>query len=341
MNVRSQRTPQVGDFDFLRRLLHVIHGGPHNAAPENHEHHIGSLRLQHLKGISCLLLAILIWSGWVVMNRFGIKNTLSPYDITAIRFTTAGILLLPMILKRGVRIGPWGAKGGFLLSVLLGACYTNVVVFGLQFAPVSHASTVNTGTFLTLITIFGVHGLREHISKSRLVGIACSLCGIAVMLCAKGMDYSSSQWIGHLCFMTGACMWATYVLLTRAWKVDPIHTTAVVCVFSMISYMPFYLAFADHTHLLNCPVRILVLEIIYQGVLTSILALFLFNVGVSILGAARSGAFVPLIPAISTLLAIEVVGEVPSGMEILGILTVTIGVFLASGAINMAQFMKR
>lgn len=334
----TQGFPAATGFDWYR-LLQNMHLAP-SGAPGT-PGHTAAYTLHNLKGIGCLLLAIVIWSGWVVMNRFGIKNALTPYDITAIRFTTAGVLLLPMIWKRGLSVGPWGAKGGFLLSVLLGACYTNVVVFGLQFAPVSHASTVNTGTFLTLITIFGIHGLREHISRIRLVGVACSLIGITVMLCARDVATSPLQWIGHLCFMTGATMWAVYVLLTRAWKADPIHTTAVVCVFSMISYMPLYLLFADHQHLLSCPWNILVLEIIYQGVLTSILALFLFNVGVSILGASRAGAFVPLIPVVSTLLAIPVVGEVPSFMEIMGICTVSIGVFIASDAFKMAQSMKR
>lgn len=335
----TQRILEASDLG-LRRLFFSIHSEPHCSPPEG-QGHTTSHHLNHLKAILCLLLAILIWSGWVVMNGFGMKNNLTPYDITAIRFTTAGILLLPMIIKNGVRIGPWGAKGGFVLSLLLGATYTNVVVFGLQFAPVSHASTVNTGTFLTLITIFGFHGLREHIPRIRLMGIVCSLIGIAIMLSAKGTIHSPSQWIGHLCFMTGATMWAVYVLLTRAWKADPVHTTAVVCVFSMLSYMPLYLLFADHQHLLSCPWKILVMEIIYQGILTSIVSLFLFNVGVSILGAARSGAFVPLIPAISTLLAIPALHQVPSVMESLGIATVSIGVFLASGVISMAQFMKR
>jgi len=295
--------------------------------------------LHHLKGIACVLFAVLIWSGWVVMSRFGVKGVLSPYDITAIRFTTAGLLLLPMAWKRGLKIGPWGLKGGLLLSVLLGACYANIVIFGMKFAPVSHASTINTGTFLTLITLLGIHGLREHVPRLRLAGVACSLIGISLMLSVKGSDYSSSQWIGHLCFMTGATMWAGYVILTRTWKVDAIHATVVVCVFSMLTYTPLYLLFADG-HIFSCPPQELALQIVYQGVLTSIVALFAFNVGVGILGAARAGAFVPLIPAFSTLLAFYFLDEVPSFVEVMGICTVSIGVFLATGAAGMLRGRK-
>ncbi len=287
---------------------------------------------EHIKGVFCVLLAICIWAGWVVVSRFGVKGTLSPYDITAIRFTTAGLLLLPVIFRKGLRIGPWGLRSAFLLSVLIGACYTIVVITGMKFAPVSHAGTVNTGIFLTLITVVGIHGLREHVSKLRLTGVAFSLAGIALMLAAKSTASSDSQWIGHLCFMAGGALWATYVLLARAWKVDATHAAAVVCVFSMITYMPLYLLLCDN-HILSAGWNGLLLQLVYQGILTSIVALIAFNIGVSLLGAARAGAFVPLIPALSTLLAIPALGEIPSFIETLGISAVSVGVFLASGAI--------
>lgn len=286
----------------------------------------------HLQGIACVLFSILIWSGWVVVSRYGVKSTLSAYDITAIRFTTGGLIMLPVIWKKGLRIGPWGMKSAFLLSVLVGACFSNVIVGGMKFAPVSHAATLNTGTFLIVITLVGIHGLREHVSKLRLAGVGLSLVGIAIMLSAKDAG-SSDEWIGHLLFICAGSMWASYVLLARAWRAEAIHAAGVVCVFSMLAYTPFYLLFCDH-HIGLYNWQGVLLQVFYQGILTAIVALISFNHGVHILGASRAGAFVPLIPAVSTLIAVPALGEVPSVVEVAGIATVSIGVFLASGVIS-------
>lgn len=287
----------------------------------------------HLRGFAMVAFSILVWSGWVVVSRYGVQSTLTAYDITAIRFTVAGILMLPVMLRKGFSVGPWGVWSALLLSVLIGACYTNVVVAGMKFAPVSHASTVNAGTFLTIITVVGIHGLREHVSKLRLIGVMLSLTGIGVMLFARDAGAGDKQWLGHLCFIAGGAMWSSYVLLTRAWRADAIHAAAAVCVFSMLTYMPLYLLFADH-HIGLYNWHDVALQFVYQGILTGVVALISFNHAVHILGAARAGAFVPLIPAISTLLAVPTLHEVPSLVEILGIATVSIGVFLASGAVG-------
>lgn len=292
-------------------------------------------RKAHLKGLSYVMFAILIWSGWVVVSRFGIKGTLSAYDITAIRFTTSGIILLPVVIKKGLRIGPWGVKSSLILSLLMGALYTNIAIFGMKFAPVSHVSTVINGVLLAVTTIVGMHGLREHIPVSRMVGMACSLSGIACMLLAHSSS-GSEQWIGHLCFAIAGVMWASYALLVRAWKLDALHTAAIVCVFSLFTYMPFYFAFAtSHIGISNW--HEVVFQAMYQGVLTGIVALIAFNLGLKIIGAAHAGSLIPLVPAISTLMAIPILDEMPTLTEWLGVGAITIGAFISSGLINFSM----
>lgn len=289
-------------------------------------------RKHQLKGIALVMFSVFIWSGWMVISRYGIKGTLSAYDITFIRFITSGLILLPVAFKKGLRIGPWGLKGGFLLSLLIGAAYTNIVIFGMQFAPVSHTSTIINGTLLIITTIVGVHGLREHISRVRIFGVICSLCGIAIMLFSN-KNQLPDQWIGHLLFIAGGILWSTYTLLIKAWKANSLHAATVVCVFSMITYVPFYLLFCK-SHIGFSNWQEVLLQLVYQGILTAVIALITFNMGVQILGAARAGAFIPLIPALSTMLAIPFLGEVPSAMEWTGIVTVSLGVFLASGFVD-------
>jgi len=289
---------------------------------------------QHtFKGIACVMVSIFIWSGWMVVSRLAVKGALTPYDITAIRFTTAGLLLLPVVIRKGLAIGPWGVASGFLLSLLIGAPYTLIATMGMKFAPASHASTVINGTLLVLTTAVGIHGLREETSQLRLAGVACSVIGIICMLVAKSAYGSADQWVGHLLFMVSGLLWGGYTLLARAWRVDSRHAAAVVCVFAMIMYMPLYLLFAkSHIGLGNW--HEVAFQCVYQGLLTGVIAFITFNIGIQILGALRTGAFIPLVPVLSTLLAIPVLGEIPTLLEWAGVAAVSFGVFLASGILH-------
>ena len=285
------------------------------------------------KGVACVLFSVTIWAGWMVASRYGVKGTLSAYDITAIRFGVAGVLLLPVALRKGLAIGPYGLAGGALLAICIGAPYTNLAVAGMRYAPASHASTVINGTLLVLTTVVGIYGLKEATSRMRLLGVACSLIGIFCMLAATSAASSPGQWIGHLLFIASGLMWGTYTLLVRAWKADPLHAAAIVCVFSLLGYLPPYLLFAtSHIGLSNW--HAVAFQAFYQGVLTGVIALISFNTGIRLLGASHAGAFIPLVPVLSTLLAIPILSETPSALEWAGVVAVSCGVLLASGILS-------
>lgn len=285
---------------------------------------------QQIKGYACILLSIFIWAGWMVASRYAVKGSLTAYDITAIRFTVAGLILLPIAIKRGFRIGPYGILGGIILSIGVGAPYTNLAVLGMKYAPASHASTFINGTLLITTTVVGILALKEPTTRLRLIGVGCSFVGVICMFFAKSAHGSEDAWIGHVLFIVSGLMWSSYTLLVRAWRADALQAAAAVCVLSMIGYMPFYLALAE-SHITLEHWKEVAFQGMYQGVLTAVIALISFNAGIRILGASRAGAFIPLVPVLATLLAIPILGEVPNEREVLGVACVSLGVLLASG----------
>ena len=59
---------------------------------------------QYLQGATYGLAAVGIWSGWIVVARLGLRTSLTPWDIAALRFGVAGVLLLPYVFRRGLAI---------------------------------------------------------------------------------------------------------------------------------------------------------------------------------------------------------------------------------------------
>src|SRR3954463_2214544 len=92
---------------------------------------------QYLQGSLCGLAAVSIWSGWIVIARLGLRTSLTPWDIAALRFGVAGALLLPYLARHGLALARLGWTG--VAAIVLGGAapvfFTNT---GLLFAPAAH-----------------------------------------------------------------------------------------------------------------------------------------------------------------------------------------------------------
>jgi drug/metabolite transporter (DMT)-like permease len=116
----------------------------------------------------------------------------------------------------------------------------------------------------------------------------------------------------------------------RRARLDGLHAAAISAVVSLVLYVPIY-AVATQASVLRAPLFDVVLQAVVQGVLTAILALLLYGRMVAIFGATGGAAFVALTPVMTALLAIPVLGEWPSAVDLIAIGLISIGVYLVSG----------
>ena len=285
---------------------------------------------ERTKGILYVLFSVLVWGGWIVITRYSVRGTLTTFDITALRFGVAGALLLPVLFRKGLHIGPYGWKGGVALALLLGAPFNLLAIFGMRYAPASHAAALINTAMMVTTTLLGILILKEKTTALRLAGVAISVIGISCLLFARPFASGGQGLEGHLLFILAGTMWAGYAICVRNWKVEPLHATAAVCSISFILYLPIYLLFI-HSNITRENIGEVLFQAGYQGILNSILALLFFNRGIALLGATTSGAFLPLVPVVATLIAIPLLGEWPNGWEFVGVLLASGGVFLSTG----------
>jgi drug/metabolite transporter (DMT)-like permease len=67
-------------------------------------------------------------------------------------------------------------------------------------------------------------------------------------------------------------------------------------------------------------------------VFVSIVSMIAYARAVEILGASLGASFASLVPVAAMLAAIPLLGEVPTFIDCVGIIIITVGVFFASGA---------
>lgn len=285
---------------------------------------------QFLLGALCAVVTITIWAGWLVVMRVGMASHLSVVDLIALRFAVAGIVMVPVVMRRGWALDQLGWTGFAAIAIGGGAAYTLVVGAGLTFAPVAYASAFTQGVLPLTTAVMAVIVLKEKLSAWRKIGIVLIVAG-AAMIAGLGLgDFGGRESIGQIIFLSATLLWAAYTVALRKSRLDGLHATAIACVASLIVYIPIYLALFG-ARVLAAPWHELVWQGLYQGVLTGVVSLVLFGRAVTLLGASAAGAFLALGPVVASLLAIPILNEWPTAEDWAGIAVISVGVYLASG----------
>jgi drug/metabolite transporter (DMT)-like permease len=289
-----------------------------------------SSRSNFVRGALYGLSAVSIWATFIVVSRLGVRTSLTPWDVAAIRFGTAGVLLLPYLMKKGFAVDRLGWMGVAAISVGCGAPMVLLVNAGLLFAPAAHGGALFPGVMPLMVAILASIVLKEALSPQKNVGLVLIVLGAVVIVWASGGTLGTRQNIGHVLFLCAGLAWAGYTVAMRRARLDGLHAAAIAAVVSLILYVPVYAAVSGES-LLKVPVADVALQALVQGVLTAIVALLLYGRMVGILGATAGAAFVALTPATTALLAIPVLGEWPSAIDWIAITVISAGVYLLSG----------
>jgi drug/metabolite transporter (DMT)-like permease len=291
-------------------------------------------RANYWQGAMWGIFAISIWVGWILLTRYAVTTSLSPVDITALRFACAGLLLAPIVIKRGFGMRLLGFKTWFVICFGAGVPYVLIASGGLQFAPAAHAGALIPGTMPLWTALLAMALLHEKINGLRRVGLLLIPVGIVIFVGAGLSHFETGYWRGHLLFLCAAMCWASFTTAMRAASLkgfSALHAAAVVSVVSALWYLPVYILLLPH-RIAEAPIEAIVIQTIYQGIFVSIISLYAYAKAVSLLGASLGASFASLVPVLAMLAAIPLLGEIPKPIDYVGIAAVTIGVFLSSGA---------
>lgn len=274
------------------------------------------------------LAAVSIWSGWIVVARLGLRTSLTPWDIAALRFGVAGLLLLPYVLSRGPALDRLGWTG--LLAIVLGGGAPVLLAnAGLLFAPAAHAGALFPGVMPLMVALLAAVTLREEFTTTKRIGFALILPGIIAIAWGPG-GAIGMQSVGHALFLGSGLAWACYTVAMRRARLDGLHAAAIAAVGALLFYLPVYLLVAG-AELANASWGDIALQASVQGLLTAIISLVLYGRAVSILGASSGAAFAALCPAMTALMAIPILGEWPTSIDWVAIISISAGVYVVSG----------
>ncbi|MBM3347425.1 MAG: DMT family transporter [Betaproteobacteria bacterium] len=263
--------------------------------------------------------------------RYGVLHGLTPYDLTAMRFGVASLLLAPVFAGMGfVRLGDLGWRRALILTACAGPAFSLLLFAGLRFAPLAHGAVITPATIALAGLVLAAIFFRDHPDRNRWLGILMILAGLGA-LGGDGLLHGSGWQMlaGDLMFIGAGILWAAFSTLLRRWRVNAMRASAAVAVLSAATFIPLYLAFADLGGWQRAGAGHILLQLLVQGALAGCASLVLFVKTVEILGPALAVLFGALVPALSVLTAIPILGEFPNALQWTGLIVISIGLALS------------
>ncbi len=295
---------------------------------------------EYIRGSLYGLAAVGIWASWILAVRLGIRTSLTPWDIVAIRFGVAGLILLPYLLKKGLAVDRLGGLGMAAILVGGGAPLVLASYGGLIFAPAAHAASLFTALIPLYVAIVAAVVLGEAFTVAKRIGLVLIVAGVLGIVWGAGGTIGSRQNIGHALFVAAGLLWACYTVALQKARLDGLHAAAIAAVGSLIAYVPVY-GIVFGTSLFNAPWRDLALQAFVHGFLVAVISFVCIGRAVSLLGASSGSAFAALAPAITAILAIPILGEWPATGDWIAMLLISGGVYIASGGPLPARWVGR
>ena len=282
--------------------------------------------------------AALIWGSYLAMARAGISSGLGATDIAFIRYSVAGLIMLPWLLRHEpVRLAGLGWTRAVALALLAGPLFVLIGAGGYKFAPLAHGAVLQPAALATAAMIAASLVFGERLTWARIIGIATILMGLIVIAGPGLLAGGATTPIGDAMFIAAGLMWAVFSILSKRWAVSQIAATAAVSVLSALIYVPGYLLTSGLERLAALPTKTLDAQIVVQGVLSGVVAVIAYSRAVQLLGPGRAAVFPALVPASAIVLGVPIVGELPTVLQIVGLAVVSVGLLTAIGVVRVPR----
>ena len=224
-----------------------------------------------------------------------------------------------------------------VLTSFGGLGYGLFVYSGFAHAPAAHAGILVNGGIPFATVLISCVALGYRPGRRAQLSLLLASCGIVLIgyqSFTDGGSSSSNRWLGDLFFLCASICFATFGLLLKRWRVHPWETTVGVATFSMLIYLPVYVLFLPKG-IATAAASLILLQCFYQGVIAASVAGLLYAYANQTIGPMKASLMLALVPGITALAAVPLLGEALGMTTLLGVILVTSGAVL--GTTNQAQ----
>ena len=308
-------------------------------------------------GWGAAVVTVVIWTSFIVIARASADpargGVLNPFDIMYARIWGASLILLPWgwwLTQRdrlrqqegtqavgahssslwGLSPLPWRTTAQ--VGLFGGVLYGMLAYSGFVFAPAAHASVLMPGSLPLWTALLAAVLLHDRITPARAIGLTLIVGGDLLVGGASllhALD-GSGMWRGDVLFVLAAMVWASYSVLARRYALNAVRATIAVTAFAFVTYVPIYTALLllqwVPGRVLQAPLYDVGFQMFFQGVGSVVISGITFTKMIQHFGPVRSTMMTAVVPGLSALAAVVVLGEPLHWNLIAGLVLVTMGI---------------
>jgi drug/metabolite transporter (DMT)-like permease len=281
-----------------------------------------------------LTIVALLWAGNSVVGRAA-RDVVPPFTLALVRWSGALLLVAPFA-RRPLQADLPALKTFWRMVLLLGllgvAAFNALLYSGLHYTTATNALLIQAA-IPPLIAVFAFALFRETTNLRQAGAILLSLVGVIVVVCQGDATILLHLKIGlgDGLILAAAAAWALYtILLRKRPAVHPLSFLACTFAVAVLAMLPLAAAeWAGGQGVVWGPTAFGAMA--YVAVLPSVVAYLLYTRGVDLIGSARAGQFISLMPLFGAALSVMLLGEPLRGFHLVG------GAFIVAGIAAFAM----
>ncbi len=301
--------------------------------------------------IGIAVVTVLVWTSFILIARVSSDpargGTLTPFDLAFCRIVGASLVLLPwgawLVYRdrdRGIHqssllgVSPLCWRVTATVGLFGGLLYALVAYNGFVFAPAAHASVLLPGSLPLWTALLAALILHDHITPVRALGLGLGLIVLGDLLVGGksliGAFDGGEVWKGDLLFMLAALTWACYSVLARRYHLNAVRATIAITAFAFVTYVPVYTVLLlggwVQGQVFSAPLREVLFQAVFQGWGSVVVSGITFTKMIQHFGPVRSTMITALVPGLSALGAVLLLGEPLYWNLAAGLVLVTLGI---------------
>lgn len=283
-----------------------------------------------LIGLLSGLIAASIWGGMYVVSKV-VLEVIPPFSLLAIRLILgAGTLGVVLLFRRGSRLTSRQMRDSFLVGFVGYGISLGFQFVGTKLSTASNGALVTSAT-PAFVLLFAPFLLKEKTTSRGWIALGIASLGVLAVIDPRTADFSSSLFMGNLSLLAAALTWALYSVLVRkvTQAADLLASSAVMLLGGIPSSILFGLFEIRSQGIGEITIGIIG-GILFLGVISTALAMFLWNYAFAELPAAAASLTFFAQPVVGTLLGWFFLGDTVTPLFLLGGMLIGAGLIISS-----------
>ncbi|TEW56510.1 DMT family transporter [Psychromonas sp. RZ22] len=278
------------------------------------------ISFEKISGLLAGLAVVMIWSGWIIISKWGISHALTVWDVTGIRFLTATFFVLIYAYFSKASIKALFTPPIIICSLCCGTFYVCASLIGLLMSDAANTGVIINGSLPIMCAAILFIWKKNRLHIPQYIGILLILiANVLLFTSSGGASLSALIWL-----LIAAFSIAFYSVSMKIWRLDLKTIMISVPLVNALFFTPIW--FFLPSNLAAAPIHEIALQGFYQGIVVSIIALFCMTYSINRLGAVSASTIMALVPIMSVLLALLFLDQHMSLQVGISILLCSVGI---------------